>query len=66
MSKSDKPSVELTPSKIRRDPPPRAGKTLVEYAREREGEGWAVAIGILAFALSITFLILWVSDYTSH
>jgi hypothetical protein len=59
-------TVVLQPSKIRREPPPelRALKQTV-LPDDSEREAWTVVVGILAFALAITFLILWISDYTS-
>jgi len=73
MSKSWKPNketVELAsdaarPSRIRREPPPPPRK-LTLLPEGREDETWTVVIGILMFAAAITFLIFWISDYTSH
>ena len=61
---SGKQSVELRASKIRRDPPPPPQRTILQNARD--GETRTVVIGVLAFAIVITFLIFWFSDYTSH
>ena len=58
-------SVELRPSKIRREPPPAAPVRQTVLPDDSEREGWVVAIGVLAFALAITILIFWISDYTS-
>lgn len=68
MSKSwkpNRPTVELRPSRIRREPPPRPVDKQTMLADDSERETWGVVIGMLAFALAITFLIFWVSDYTS-
>ena len=62
----NRPTVELRTSKIRREPPPaseRVKQTVLPD--DSENETWAVAIGILAFGLAITFLIFWISDFTS-
>ena len=59
-------TVELQPSRIRREPPPeaRAAKlTIVPDDSEREAR--TVVIGIALFALAITFLIFWISDFTA-
>lgn len=58
-------TVELRPSRIRRDPPPPPKSKQTVLPDDSERETWMLVVGILAFALSITFLIFWVSDYTS-
>ena len=58
--------VELRPSKIRRDPPPRpVDKLTVLPTDESENEAWAVVIGIVAFALAISVLVFSVSQYVN-
>lgn len=69
MSKQWKPgkqTVELRPSRIRRDPPPAAAaqKSLRAYPTEREV--WTVIVGIVLFALAIAIITFAVSDITSH
>ena len=61
---TSKQSVELRGSKIRREPPPPPQRTILQNARD--GETRTVVIGVLAFAIAITFLIFWISDYTSQ
>ena len=57
-------TVELRPSKIRREPPPRpVDKLTVMPTDDSENEAWAVVIGMLAFALAICILIFSISDY---
>lgn len=73
MSKLSNPrrkTVELrpaaAPSRIRRDPPVRvdkAEKLLRAYPTEREI--WTVVIGVTAFAIALTIIILGISDFTS-
>lgn len=68
MSKQWKPqrrTVELRPSRIRRDPPAPAAKPkeLKPYPTEREV--WTVVVGVVLFAIAITIIILAISDYTS-
>ena len=68
MSKPFKPgrqSVELRPSKIRREPPAPAPqpKTLQPYPTEREA--WTVALGVILFAIAVTIITLGISDITS-
>ena len=65
----NRPTVDLGTSSIgrvsiRRDPPP-PPKKQAALPDDSENETWAVAIGVLAFALAITILIFWVSQYTS-
>jgi hypothetical protein len=61
-----KKTVELRPSRIRRDPPPAAPteKAVRPYPTEREV--WIVAIGVILFALAISALMVGISDITSH
>jgi hypothetical protein len=68
VSKQWKPgreTVEMRPSKIRRDPPaqPVVKQTMLPDSDEREA--WTVGIGVLLFAIAIAIIILAVSDYTS-
>ena len=74
MSKIRKPTVELDtgaprPSRIRREPPPPPGQSLIKQLTlggDAERDQWTVILGVLMFGLTITFLILFFSDYTSH
>jgi hypothetical protein len=68
MSKSWNPNrhtVELQPSKIRREPPPEARIKQTVLPDDSERETGVLIAGILAFALAITILIFWISDFTS-
>jgi hypothetical protein len=61
-----RPTVEMrATSKIRREPPPRPSDKPSMLRMPSEDESWPVVIGIVAFALAFTYLIFWVSDYTS-
>jgi hypothetical protein len=60
-----RPTVELRPSKIRREPPPPPSGKPSMLRLPTEDESWAVALGVLAFAIAFTYLIFWISDYTS-
>ena len=71
MSKSwqpNKQTVELKPSKIRRDPVPIERPTVVkkEYWDPNDWESWAVAIGVLAFAIAISIVWIAITEITSH
>ncbi len=58
--------VELRPSKIRRDPPPRPiERQTVLPTDDTQDETWAVVIGMVAFALAISVLIFSVSRYVN-
>ena len=59
----NRPTVELRPSRIRRDPPPPPVDRQTSLPDDSESEAWAVVIGIVAFALAITVLIFSASDY---
>ena len=67
MSKEWKPrreTVELRPSRIRRDPPAvRVQKAVNAYPTEREV--WVVVIGVILFAVAIAIIIFGISDYTA-
>ena len=70
MSKPWKPrreTVELRPSRIRRDPV-RAEKPAApnSYWDPTEWEAWMVGIGVSLFGLAIAIIILGISDYTSQ
>ena len=60
-------TVELQPSKIRREPPPQPSllkqALLPDDATERET--WTVVIGVMLFGVAITFLTIWFSDFTA-
>jgi hypothetical protein len=63
--KPQRQTVELRPSRIRRDPPapPAQRKALEPHPSEREA--WTVVIGVILFAIAITIIIFAISDYTS-
>lgn len=69
MSKPGKSTVELSaaaprPSRIRREPPPRAPQAKEKaMADVAEREAWTVAIGILLFATAIAVIVIGVGDY---
>ena len=57
-------TVELRPSRIRREPPPFvAPKELNPYPTERET--MTVVVGVVMFAVAIMIIIIGVSDYTA-
>ena len=66
---SKKQTVELKPSRIRRDPV-RASAAEGPAAKARwdpsERETWIVVIGVVLFALAITALSIGISEVTSH
>ena len=69
MSKpSKKPTVELKPSRIRRDPvrPEPIGPAAKAWWSSSEGETWIVVIGVVRFALAITALSFGIGEVTSH
>ena len=55
--------VELRPSRIRREPPPRPVDKMTVLPDDSENETWAVVTGMIAFALAITILIFSASHY---
>jgi hypothetical protein len=60
--KPGRTSVELRPSRIRREPPaPAVRKELNPVPTEREA--WVVAIGVVAFALALAIIIVGFSDF---
>ena len=64
MSKIAKKTVELAPSRIRREPPPSPSeRTFLPDLRGRET--WVVVVGIVLFAMAITVLTFRISDLTS-
>ena len=70
MSKSWNPkktTVELRPSRIRRDPVPleKPGPSR-NYWDPTEWESWVVVVGVVLFALAISAITIGVSEITSH
>ena len=61
----NRPVVELRTSRIRREPPPLTPVRKTVLPDDPEDQAWAVVVGMVAFALAITILIFWVSNYTS-
>jgi hypothetical protein len=63
-----KTTVELRPSRIRRDPPVRAEEEAAKEVRWRstEGEIRIAVIGILMFALAINAVVLGISAVTGN
>jgi hypothetical protein len=64
-------TVELrpvaAPSRIRRDPPPPAGKAgKAPKADPTEREAWTVVTGVMLFAVALMIIILGTSDFLSH
>ena len=55
------PTVRV--SRIRRDPPPKPAK--IDIVDTEENEQWALAIGILAFALAIVVVIFAFGTYST-
>ncbi|HEX2804261.1 MAG TPA: hypothetical protein VHN55_09835 [Sphingomicrobium sp.] len=63
--KAAKPTVELRPSRIRRDPVPvaeAAGEKKLRWESD-ERDIWIALIGIVAFALAIDIIIVAISTY---
>ena len=60
MSKPFKPgksSVELRPSRIRREPPPPPkGEGMRTYWDASEWESWVVVVGVVLFALALSVI----------
>jgi hypothetical protein len=62
-----KPSVELRPSRIRRDPPAlpaRLDKAALPDLEERET--WLVVVGVILFGLAFMIITIGFSDITSR
>ena len=69
MSKVTKKTVELKPSKIRRDPIRTAeptGPVGKAWFDSSEWESWIVVIGVVLFALALTALSIGIGEVTSH
>ena len=68
LSKPGKQSVELKPSRIRRDPVTvdrPAESAIRTYWHTTEGEAWIVGIGVVLFAIAIAIITIGISDFTS-
>jgi hypothetical protein len=68
VSKEWKPrreTVELRPSRIRRDPPAAARVQKAVNAYPTEREVWVVVVGVVLFAVAIAIIIFGISDYTA-
>lgn len=69
MSKPAKKTVELKPSKIRRDPVranPVAGPTGKAWFNSSEWETWMVVSGVVLFALALTALSFGIGEVTGY
>jgi len=64
-SKPRRQTVELRPSRIRREPAPaeKVTKSVQPYPTEREI--WVVVIGVILFAIAIAIVTFGVSDITA-
>ena len=68
MSKAEKKTVELQPSRIRRDPvrvDVPTGPAAKAQFDPRERETWVVVIGVVLFAVALTIIIFGFSDVTN-
>ncbi|HVM38681.1 MAG TPA: hypothetical protein VM265_09890 [Sphingomicrobium sp.] len=65
---SSKPTVELRPSRIRRDPVPLAkpAEAAKNYWDPSEWETWTVVVGVLFFGLAISIIVIGFSEFTSR
>lgn len=63
--KPDRKTVELRPSRIRREPPPAPEKPKALNAYPTEQEAWTVALGVILFGVAITIITLGISDMLS-
>ena len=63
--RAKKATVELRPSRIRREPAPaeKVTKSVQPYPTEREI--WVVVIGVILFAIAIAIVTFGVSDITA-
>lgn len=69
VSKIAKKTVELKPSKIRRDPVrtnAADGPTGKAWFNASEWESWIVVAGVVLFALALTALSIGIGEVTSH
>lgn len=69
LSKPGKQSVELKPSRIRRDPVAidRPAEPIAKhYWHTTEGEAWIVGIGVVLFAIALTIITFGISDFTAN
>lgn len=64
-----KKTVELRPSRIRREPVPIARPAEADrkaYWDPSEWETWQVVVGVLLFGLAISVIIVGISEFTSR
>lgn len=68
-SKREKPTVELRPSRIRRDPPASAASAAEAekklHWQSNEREIWLAIAGVVAFALAIDIVLVAISAWTN-
>lgn len=68
-SKIRRQPVQLRPSRIRRDPPARAGAAVVTgkktYWDPRSSETWVVVTGVVLFAIALFIITFGISDFMS-
>ena len=69
MAKITKQTVELKPSRIRREPvrpDPISGPAAKAWLDPREWESWIVVMGVIAFAVGLTLLSVGIAEVTSY
>ena len=67
--KPAKPTVELKPSRIRREPVRAAeptGPAAKAWWNPSERETWIVVVGVVLFAIALTALSIGIGEVTSH
>lgn len=70
VSRNRRQPVALRPSRIRRDPPPRAGATgapgKARYWDPRTSETWMVVTGVALFGIALAIIAFGFSDFLSR
>ena len=67
LTKSGKSTVELQPSRIRREPPPPSGEKInwAFWASDSDRDTWVVVVGIALFSIAFAIITIGISDFTS-
>ena len=67
LTKSGKSTVELQPSRIRREPPAVRGEKInwSFWGSDRDRDTWVVVVGVALFAIAFAIITIGISDFTS-